>query len=1247
MDSVTSTGGPPGSRRLLVVGLLVCCAVGLAASVPSGAAQSGANGTVEGTVTNAADEPISGATVTVMVDNHPDLTNTTNENGNYEIDEVPYDEQQLVVTHDKYEELGTDVAVSTTNSPVTEDVTLTRKMGTLTGTIVGESGPMGGEPLPEVTVTVQHDNETDREIIEATADEYEWHVETNQNNKSVITTETGGDGRYEIEVPTGDVSVNATQDGFTSTQNESDPGEEATVPNDGTATRNVDLAPVLTTVDGTVTNTEEEPIAGATVFVDADTTIWPGIDQNSLEAETDGDGTYEIRKVPSTTTTGGQRDVVASADTFETKTMSGSIPEDGLTENFDLTHVDNDITGRVIGPNGNGLHNVSVRIEGSVDGSATTGSDGRYQLSDVPFGTHTVVAEHADYETRSHSVEVGRTGEPETEQDFDLPRATDVRLSVDDVWTDLGQATETVTVRYTFDEEVEDKVNVAVEGPSSTIDNRTVTVGHEPESSYTETFQLPARSEIDDGDYTAEVSALGENASSSFAVSNAFESGAVEFSQDRYQSPAGDFVVVDVTMDDTLDEAYLLVGGDREAGERSLQNHLDVLHVTGDASFVINTRLVGTDAPSEDVYIPISDGEVTSYAHSIGAANDPDDEGVDPAGTFSDVTFQNHRGTEVADTLAEFRDEVGLTARGSPLQAGRYRLVAGGTGTVMIRDDDVPDFRHPVDRSNLVLTQPVLGEVNTYVLPPGPADQLDRFDEESGPLQLGDIGSLRADATETDTIARGDRILVEVRGSGTFGALLAGDTDHPAINEGVDSGESAPGNIGTKQFATLLERHEGIHAELTHQSLGAPNNPGSTLRFTDVASSDLYILPDDSAFQWESGDAIGDDPVVGGLYFVIDTRGSDPFDNQPRDGDELAFEMAYESPEDERYQFEDYSLADGEQPAPFDPAVEESNALEHYPYFGDDDTTVRTNDSFVFEEPYVEYRQTGLDRELMIPSSQNGVIAGNTNIAPNSDVTVQLIASDRPEPTTITVEDVTIDEDGGFEVVHDFSDLEPGERVEVEFYTPERLVGNRLLDKRGAIVVDDLDAPAYFDVSNLTAETTVAQGDRLDSIAGEVTNTGEIADRQMVEFSIDGKTVTETSTTLDSTESTTLDLSDQFVVLPPGQYEYALRTDDDEETGQLTVTETSDGNITEEDGDNGTTQTVSESPATGTTSNSASTTGNGTDADENNSDDGGNGPNGDDGQSNSVPAVPFGIGTREAFGGTVFVGAVHLLGHWV
>lgn len=1218
MARVTSLGDKLGPRRLVVVSLLLCCVIAVAATASPGAAQSDANGSVEGVITDAANQPISGATVSVK--GHTDLEATTDGSGSYAITDVPYDEQTLVVTHDRYEEAQTDIAVSTTNSPVTEHLTLDRKTGTVTGTIEGESGPMEGEPLPGVSITVTHTNSRDQTLL------------TDPSTDFTDRVTTDGSGQYTLEVPTGDIGINTTQDGF-----ESNHSDGVTVTANESTTANLDLTPVLVTVNGTVTNTGGDSIAGATVSIDSSTGIWPGIDSADLTATTDQSGTYEIETVPATTT-GNERKIGASADTFQMASTTTPIPNSGLTHDFELTHDDNDITGTVTDTNGNELHNVSVQIEDAPEYHSKTTADGSYRLSDVPFGTHSLVVEHDDYEAVTKSVEVERTAESTAQQDFTLSRATSVRLSINDVWTDLGQADETVTIQYTFDEEVEDEVTLTVEGPSSTLADRTVTVGHSPDSHYSETIQIPAQNDVEDGSYTAEISALGETTSSSFTVSNAFQSGSVEFSQDRYQSPAGDFVAVDISMDDDVDEAYLLLGGDRESGETALQNHLDVLHVTGDVSFVINTRLVGTDAPSESVYIPTSDGDVTSYAHSIGAATEPE-------GVFSDVSFQNHRGTEVANTLAEFRNEVDLTSRGSPIQAGRYRLVAGRTGTVMTRNDGIPDFRHPVDRSNLVLTQPELGDVNTYVLPPGPANQLDRFDEESEPLQTADIGTLRAEATETDTIARGDRILIEVRGSGTFGALLAGATDHPAINDEVDYGSDTPGNIDNERVAALLERHEGVRIELAHRALGAANNPGSNLQFSDIADSDLYVLPDDSAFQWENGDRVGDAPVIGGLYFVVDTRGADPFDNQPRDGDELTFEMAYESPEDERYQFQDYSLVDGEQPAPFKPAVKEVDGVELYPYFGDDDTTVRTNDSFGFEDPFVEYKQTGLDRELMVPDNEGGVITGTTNIAPGSEATVQLIASNRPEPTTITVEDVTIGEDGDFEIVHDFSELEPGERVEVEFYTPQRLVENRLLDKRGAIVVDDLDEPAYFAVSNLTAETTVTQGERLDSIQGTITNTGEVADRQMVEFTIDGETVFEQSVTLDSEEQTTLDLSEQFVVLPPGEYPYTLRTADDEQSGQLVVTEANEENVTATDPGTTTPTTedatdenedTEEEPTTQESDNDEES-----DTEENDNQE----ENDDQAEDNTTPF--FGIGTRETFGGTVLVGATYLLGHWV
>ncbi|MFO7833434.1 MAG: hypothetical protein R6V31_05120, partial [Halohasta sp.] len=313
-------------------------------------------------------------------------------------------------------------------------------------------------------------------------------------------------------------------------------------------------------------------------------------------------------------------------------------------------------------------------------------------------------------------------------------------------------------------------------------------------------------------------------------------------------------------------------------------------------------------------------------------------------------------------------------------------------------------------------------------------------------------------------------------------------------------------------------------------------------------------------------DPIGTDPLVGGMYFIVDTRDSEAFDGRPTDGDELTFEIAYESPEDERYVYQDYSFINGEQPEPFDPDVDETDGIEHFPYFGDSDTTVSANDSFTFEEPYIDYGETTLDDELIVPAEEDGLISGETNIAPGSQAEMQLVASNRPVPKVITIEDIEIDEDRSFEITEDFSDFEPGERVEVEFYSQGRLIDDRLLDKRGVRVVDDLDNPATFEVTEFPESVEVERGQNLGDIAATITNTGDIADRQNVNFTVDGEPVREQTTVLDSGEETTLDLSEEFVVLSPGEYDYTVSTDDDERTGTLTVTESEDTEVTTTDG---------------------------------------------------------------------------------
>ncbi len=1084
--------------RIVVLSVALLLVGGIVAAGSGGANE--ATGTLEGEVVDEIGEPIEDAEVDV-----DGVGSTkTDERGKYKIEGIPDGEQDIEITASGYEDKTDEITVSTTNSPVTEDYTLDRTTGTISGT-ASSSGPEINGDIPGVKIEIEHKNETDQKLID----------ELDRLDDSA-TTDDDDVGEFSLVVPTGEITLNATQDGFDTFET------TVTVDADDTKDPNIDMEENLTSIEGVVTNTNGESIEDATVEIE-NSDIWPDLNNDEvLDDKTDSDGEYEIDNVP-VSTTGELRTIEASASSFEKETNTTDISESGETIDFELSHDDETLDGTVEDEYGNPLNNIEVSVDG--EDSTTTDEDGEYGL-DVSFGTHDLTVEHPDYADQTISTEVRRNAEDdENTEDFELERTSDVRLSIDSVTPDFWQAEDEVEFTVSFDEEVYEDVEVSVDGPDGDSQQVYSELLEDDEDGFdgsdTATGSFTIDDGFDDGQYTLSVSALGETESQTFTVSNIVDAEGASFSEPEYRSVAGDFVEVSVDIGDQ-DEAYILIGGDRDSDGQNFENYLDVLHVDGGTTFIINTRLVGTDRDSDAVYI--GDG-VTSYAHSIGADSEPQ-------GEFAGVSFQNEGGNEIASTLAEFRDEMGFDDRSSPLQTSRYRLVAGGSGAIVDRDG-VPNVKQPIARSNLVLTQPEIGEVTTYTLPPGAADE-------------EDIGGLLGDATEADLVARGDRILIEVQASGMFGALMDENEDAPDADE-----------IPVEWVQRLLDRHEGVSIELRDSELAGPNRPGADLRFSDVASSDLYVLPDDTADQWE-GDALGDEPVIGGFYIVIDTRGSDPFDGRPTDGDELTFEIAYESPDGERYQYQDYSLAAGEKPDPFDPAVTPDDGVEHFPYFGSRMTTVSANSSFVFEYPTLDYGETTLDDELLVAAEDGGVITGETNLAPGSQAEIQLVASNRPDPRLITIEDIEIDEDRSFEVTGDFSAFEPGERVEVEFHTQGRLTEDRIIDKRGVRVVDDLDNPATFEITDHTESAEVMRGTRLSDIEATITNTGDIADRQQVRFEIDGEGVKQETVTLDSGESRTLDLSESFVVLSPGEYSYTIRTDDDEQTGQLTVTEADD-----------------------------------------------------------------------------------------
>jgi len=790
---------------------------------------------------------------------------------------------------------------------------------------------------------------------------------------------------------------------------------------------------------------------------------------------------------------------------------------------------------------------------------------------------------------------------------------------INNITNTFARAEETVTINYTAAGRNVTNVILNVtdrNGDSVGSTPRPVPAGVGQQTTVT----LPTRDSLVDGEYTVRLKLedkFGRQATA--ARPNAFRvadirrtDGTNEFSQDSYRSPAGDFVRVEFSTD--FDEAFLLIGGDKQDGEANLQNHIDILHLTGDTDFVINTRLVGTNSPSKEVYIPI-EGDVKSYAHSIGAAAGPQ---IRENTVFESVRFEGD-----ASSLAEFREQLGFTPRGAPLQADRYRLVAGGTGTVMIRDQNIPDLRRPIDRSNLVLTQPELRNINTYVLPAGSANELDQFAEDQDPLSVDDLGSLLDDATESDYISHGDRILVELKATGMYGASLDGIVNNGVIDDTSDD----PGNIPADKIGQLNSRHEGVEVTLDTKRYAGANHGGSELQFEGMSDSEIYILPDDTTDQWstENESLVGDTPTIGGAYFIIDTRGTNPFDNRPRENDILNFEVEYQSPDGERFQYDDYSIANGDQPNPFNPnTIEPEDGTEHYPYFGDSGTTVRANSSFEVLEPTVRYDRTTPDGDLVVPAEPDGKVTGFTSIAPGSDVSIQFIESERPNQELVTIEDVDIEDDRLFTAEADFSRLDPSQRVEVEFYSNGRLVDNRVIDKRGATVVDNFENPAQFNITSAPESVTTEQRGSLGAINATINNTGSISGRKLVEFRVDNETISEESVFLSAGTNTTRDLSDRFVTLPVGEYPYTISTEDDTVTGQLRV-------IAPE---SGTEITNTQNVTSGANSSLVGQPADPTDTGDDNSD------------SDVSLFGAIGLRSRDVAAATAITGVVHILGFW-
>jgi len=149
--------------------------------------------------------------------------------------------------------------------------------------------------------------------------------------------------------------------------------------------------PATGTIQGTVKDTNNQPIQGVTVSVEG----------TSLQATTNSQGYYQITDVPA-----GNKTVTASKSGYNSQSKTVNVlAGQTVTVDFQLQLATGTIQGTVKDTNNQPIEGATVSVEGT-SLQTTTNSQGYYQITDVPAGTRTVTASKTGYNSQSKTVNV-------------------------------------------------------------------------------------------------------------------------------------------------------------------------------------------------------------------------------------------------------------------------------------------------------------------------------------------------------------------------------------------------------------------------------------------------------------------------------------------------------------------------------------------------------------------------------------------------------------------------------------------------------------------------------------------------------------------------------------------------------------------------------------------------------------------------------------------------------------------------
>ncbi|RQG98533.1 BGTF surface domain-containing protein [Natrarchaeobius oligotrophus] len=547
-------------------------------------------------------------------------------------------------------------------------------------------------------------------------------------------------------------------------------------------------------------------------------------------------------------------------------------------------------------------------------------------------------------------------------------------------------------------------------------------------------------------EYELEFSGHDSTAEDSVTIEVADEDVDVNFDQTVYTQTAGDVVEFTVELEDT-DSAYIQFG-DEDAG------FVDILYVEddeddGEVTVQVNTRAVGVDssADSEDVY-DAGDDVVKSMII---------DEGGDTTNEFEEVVFLDEDGDDLTATghhLDDFVDELGISDDAEeqlvrPLQATGYDLTVGNFEFV-VTDDGESELGNEYDLATLDLEPPGIDSIDTYVAPSNSADDED------------DLEEVLDTVTQRTDIAEDDQLIIKAEASGIFGALVYEEGDWGALDSGF-SADTLDAVAGDGDW-----EGEGINFDVSADD-ATGNQDATELDLAGADDDDVFVLADNDA---------------GELYVIVDTSSSSAFDRSIEDGMDFTAELEYETDDDERYQFTADSVSD-----PWDGGADGTQSDAAYPYFSAD-STQSVSASFTIVEPAVTFDNLDEDDNVMLETSDEFEVTGETNIAPGSEASVRIRNAGDTPSFLHTLEDTEIDSDGTFETeAVDLSDRSDGDEGELEF----RISGSTI-DNVDAIFVDEIPSDENDEHVD---EGEDDNGDDADERTDEEDDNGDDADEHV------------------------------------------------------------------------------------------------------------------------------------------------------